>query len=469
MPTGLTLCNREDSCGSLGLESPSLRLYRGTPIVIASNFARKTIVVIGNGMVGHRFCERLVEFDTAHQFRIVTFCEEPRAAYDRVGLTSFFAHRDAEQLMLARKEWYLEHGVELHIGDRACELNRETKTVRSQKGVQIDYDICVMATGSYPFVPSIPGIQNRGVFVYRTIEDLNHIIEYSQHAKQCAVIGGGLLGLEAAKAAYDLGLETHVVVLGPRVLARQLDDKASKTLVSKIETLGIHVLLDADTTEVLGNGQVEGLRFKDNSELAVDMVVVSAGIVPRDDLAKASGLNVGPRGGVVVDDHLRTSDPDIFAIGEVALHRSMVYGLVAPGYEMAEIVAANLFDGAQRRVSDRIPVYALYVDPPLGRVGLSEAEARAKGHHVRIGVRPMTRVGRAVEKGETRGFMKVVVDRDSDAILGAAIFGVGGDEAIHGVVEAMAAGVTATAYARVMAIHPTVSELVPTVFGDLSP
>jgi NAD(P)H-dependent nitrite reductase large subunit/NAD(P)H-dependent nitrite reductase small subunit len=310
--------------------------------VIAANFARKTIVVIGNGMVGHRFCERLVEFDTAHQFRVVTFCEEPRAAYDRVGLTSFFAHRDAEQLMLARKEWYLEHGVELHIGDRACELNRETKTVRSQKGVQIDYDICVMATGSYPFVPSIPGIQNRGVFVYRTIEDLNHIIEYSQQAKRCAVIGGGLLGLEAAKAAYDLGLETHVVVLGPRVLARQLDDKASKTLVSKIETLGIHVHLDADTTEVLGNGQVEGLQFKDSSKLAVDMVVVSAGIVPRDDLAKASGLKVGPRGGVVVDDQLRTSDPDIFAIGEVALHRSMVYGLVAPGYEMAEIVAANL-------------------------------------------------------------------------------------------------------------------------------
>lgn len=310
--------------------------------MIASNFARKTIVVIGNGMVGHRFCERLVEYDTLGQYRIVTFCEEPRAAYDRVGLTSFFAHRDAEQLMLARKEWYAEHGIELHIGDRACEMDCANKKVRSQKGVVIDYDVCIMATGSYPFVPSIPGIQNRGVFVYRTIEDLNHIIEYSKQAKRCAVIGGGLLGLEAAKAAFDLGMETHVVVLGPRVLARQLDDKASQTLVSKIETLGIHVHLDADTTEVLGNGHVEGLRFKQGADLQADMVVVSAGIVPRDDLAKASGLAIGPRGGVAVNDQLQTSDPHVFAIGEVALHRSMVYGLVAPGYEMAEIVAANL-------------------------------------------------------------------------------------------------------------------------------
>ena len=308
----------------------------------SSTSERKTVVVIGNGMVGHRFCERLIEFDTAGEFRIVTFCEEPRAAYDRVGLTSFFAHRDAEKLMLARKEWYREHGIELHIGDRACELNRTAKTVRSDKGVEIAYDACVLATGSYPFVPPVPGIKNLGVFVYRTIEDLNQIIEYSKRSQRCAVIGGGLLGLEAAKAAYDLGLETHVVVLGPRVLSRQLDDKASATLISKIESLGIRMHLNSDTSEVMGDGRVEGLRFKDNSELKVDMVVVSAGIVPRDELARKSGLEIGRRGGVAINDRLQTSDPDVFAIGEVALHRSMVYGLVAPGYEMAEILAANL-------------------------------------------------------------------------------------------------------------------------------
>ena len=170
---------------------------------MTSSTTRRTIVVIGNGMVGLRFCENLVAFDETKQFRIVTFCEEPRAAYDRVGLTSFFAHRDAEKLMLARMEWYEQVGIELHIGDRACTIDRENRIVQSSKGVEIAYDKVIMATGSYPFVPPIPGIQKQGVFVYRTIEDLQHIIDYSKKSKRCAVIGGGLLGLEAAKAHHQ--------------------------------------------------------------------------------------------------------------------------------------------------------------------------------------------------------------------------------------------------------------------------
>ena len=191
---------------------------------------QQTIVVIGNGMVGLRFCENLVAFDERKRFRIVTFCEESRAAYDRVGLTNFFAHRDAEKLMLARMEWYEQVGVELHVGDRAEEIDRENKIVRSSRGVEIHYDKIVMATGSYPFVPPIPGIKKQGVFVYRTIEDLEHIIEYSKRSRRCAVIGGGLLGLEAAKAAYDLGLETHVVEFAPRLMPRQIDDVQSQLI-----------------------------------------------------------------------------------------------------------------------------------------------------------------------------------------------------------------------------------------------
>ncbi len=328
---------------------------------------RKTIVVIGNGMVGHRFCEKLIEYDVSGEFRLVTFCEEPRAAYDRVGLTTFFAHRDAQKLMLARKEWYLEHGIELHIGDRACEIDRERKLVRSDKGVEIEYDFIVMATGSYPFVPQVPGIKSQGVFVYRTIEDLEHMIAYSERLKSeaarravedaegtsapilvqapvAAVIGGGLLGLEAAKAAFDLGMETHVIEFAPRLMPRQIDDKGSKVLVSKIEALGVKVHLNTGTKEVLGNGKVEGLKFNDDTEMPVDMIVVSAGIRPRDDLAKASGLEIGARGGITVNDLLQTSDPDIYAIGECALHGSMIYGLVAPGYDMADIVARNFAD-----------------------------------------------------------------------------------------------------------------------------
>ncbi|MGH7140200.1 MAG: FAD-dependent oxidoreductase, partial [Pirellulales bacterium] len=199
-----------------------------------------------------------------------------------------------------------------------------------------------MATGSYPFVPQVPGIKHLGVFVYRTIDDLERIIAYGEKAKRAAVIGGGLLGLEAAKATYDLGLETHVVEFAPRLMPRQLDEVGSKLLVEKIERLGVRVHLNKSTKEVVGTGAVEGLIFNDGARLDVEMIVVSAGIRPRDELARDCGLNVGERGGIVVDDELRTSDPQVLAIGEVAAHRGMVYGLVAPGYEMAETVAANL-------------------------------------------------------------------------------------------------------------------------------
>lgn len=315
-----------------------------------SSADKQTIVVIGNGMVGLRFCENLIAFDEARKYRIVTFCEESRAAYDRVGLTSFFAHRDAEKLMLARMDWYEQVGIELHIGDRACTIDRKSRTVTSTKGVKIAYDKVIMATGSYPFVPPIPGIKKQGVFVYRTIEDLQHIIDYSKKSKRCAVIGGGLLGLEAAKAAYDLGLETHVIEFASRLMPRQIDDDGSNILVSKIQQLGVTVHLNKGTKEVFGENKVERMQFNDDSELECEMIIVSAGIRPRDDLAKESGLEVGERGGILVNDRLQTSDPDIFAIGECALHGGMIYGLIAPGWDMAEIVAAN-FCGDDRTFS----------------------------------------------------------------------------------------------------------------------
>lgn len=309
---------------------------------------KKTIVVIGNGMVGHRFCEKLVELDESKQYRIVTFCEEPRAAYDRVGLTSFFAHRDAKKLMLARIEWYEEQGIQLYIGDRATKIDREQQIVTSDRGREVAYDHVIMATGSFPFVPPVEGIEQRGVFVYRTIEDLESIINYSKSAKRCAVIGGGLLGLEAAKAAYDLGLETHVVEFAPRLMPRQIDNAGSEILVQKIESLGVQVHLNKATKKVLGDGAVTGMQFADDDELDVDMIIVSAGIRPRDDLARDCGLEVGERGGIRVNTKLQTSDHDIFAIGECALHDGMIYGLIAPGWEMAEIVASRLCGGDRR-------------------------------------------------------------------------------------------------------------------------
>ena len=310
--------------------------------------SRKSVVVIGNGPVGHRFCERLVEFDAERRHRIVTFCEEPRPAYDRVRLTDYFGHRDASRLAVAKADWYRSAGIDIRIGDRATRIDRDAKIVLSQSGSAVPYDRVVLATGSRPFVPPIPGVDKRGVFVYRTIEDLEGIIDYARSSSRCAVIGGGLLGLEAAKAAHDLGLETHVVEFASRLMPRQIDAAGSQLLVRRIEDLGVRVHLGKSTRKVLGNGRVNGMAFADGGGLDVDMIIVSAGIRPRDDLARECGLSVGLRGGVNVGDTLQTSDPDIFAVGEVALHGGMVYGLIAPGLEMAEVAAAVLC-GHERR------------------------------------------------------------------------------------------------------------------------
>ena len=311
-------------------------------MIASTSTPKKTVVVVGNGMVGHRFCERLVELDAVGAYRIVTFCEEPRAAYDRVQLSKYFTTRDPDSLRIADPDWYREQGIELHIGDRAIEIDRGRRIVRSSRGREIQYDILVLATGSVPFVPSIPGIDLPGVFVYRTIEDLEQTIAYAEGKVSAAVIGGGLLGLEAAKAVLDLGLKAHVVEFASRLMPRQLDDRGSQVLIGHIERLGATVHLNKATDAVAGGEGVTGLTFTDGSSLPVDMVVVSAGIRPRDELAKACGLDVGPRGGVVVNDQLQCSDEHIYAIGEVALHRGMIYGLVAPGYDMADVLASTL-------------------------------------------------------------------------------------------------------------------------------
>ncbi len=303
---------------------------------------RRTVVVVGHGMVGHRFCESLVAADTQREWRVVSFCEEPRAAYDRVGLTQFFAHRDAKKLLIANLDWYREQGIELHVGDRAAAIDRKKRIVRSDRGLAIPFDKVVIATGSYPFVPSVPGVYLNGVFLYRTIEDLERIIAYSSGAKRAVVIGGGLLGLEAARAILDLGLETHVVEFAPRLMPRQLDDAGARLLRGRIEALGVKVHLGASTKAILGQRDVRGVEFENGERIDAELVIVSAGIRPRDELASECGLTVGPRGGIVVNDRLESSDPDIYAVGEVAAHRSIVYGLVAPGYEMAEVVAGNL-------------------------------------------------------------------------------------------------------------------------------
>ena len=293
-------------------------------------------------MVGHQFCEKMVAFDTNGDYSITVLGEEPRAAYDRVHLSAYFSGTTAEELSLVEPGWYESNGIELVTGTRATLIDKQRKTVETDQGDRLAYDTLVLATGSAPFVPPVPGIDKDGVFVYRTIEDLEAIAEYAQGVDRAAVIGGGLLGLEAAKALVDMELDTTVVEYNSRLMPRQLNQSGSEILVEKIESLGVQVLLDHTTKKVLGNGSVTGLKFTTESELNAGMIVVSAGIRPRDELAKACGIKVGKRGGVIVNDALETSEPDVFAIGEVALHEGMIYGLVAPGYEMAENLAHAL-------------------------------------------------------------------------------------------------------------------------------
>jgi nitrite reductase (NADH) large subunit len=302
--------------------------------------SREALVVVGNGMVGHRFCERLVEY--GHRFEVAVLGEEPRPAYDRVHLTDYFKERNAERLAIGSLAWYAERGIALRTATQVVDIDRATRRALLVSGEGIAYDQLVLATGSAPFVPPLVGGDKKGVFVYRTIEDLEAIVDCATHARKAAVIGGGLLGLEAARAVKELGLETHVIEVATRLMPRQLDMAASTLLEESIRDLGVTVHVDRRISRFVGDDSVTGIELSDGTTVAVDLVIISAGIRPRDELARKSGLEVGPRGGIVVADDLSTSDPRIFAIGEVALHQGMIYGLVGPGYEMADALAKSL-------------------------------------------------------------------------------------------------------------------------------
>jgi nitrite reductase (NADH) large subunit len=298
------------------------------------------VIVVGNGMVGYKFCEKLRQ--RSEKVEIIVYGEEPRPAYDRVHLSEFFSGCTADELLMAPASWYAENQVTLHVGELVTDIDRRERKIKTHTGKCDHYDYLVLATGSRPFVPPIPGVEREGVFVYRTLEDLHQIKAYGQKIKCGAVMGGGLLGLEAAKALRDLGLETHVIEAAPRLMPRQIDEAGSAVLAHKLSQLGIRIHTGKNTQQIDGNGKLEAMSFADGSTLAVEMLIISAGIRPRDELAKEAALAVHPRGGIQVNDHLRTTEDNIFAIGEAVCHQNMVYGLVAPGYEMADIVAAQI-------------------------------------------------------------------------------------------------------------------------------
>jgi len=306
--------------------------------------SRRTIVVAGHGMVGHKLVDLLVARGALERHRIVVIGEEPRPAYDRVHLSAFFDGAGAADLSLVPDGFFSQPGLALVTGTRITEIDRERRVVTTDDGREHTYDELVLATGSYPFVPPIDGRDAEGCFVYRTIDDLEAIAEFAAGCRRGAVVGGGLLGLEAASALRTLGLDTAVVEFATRLMPVQVDELGGEVLRRHVEDLGVEVHTDFATSSIErgDRGQVLALVADGGRRVEADLVVFSAGIRPRDELARSCGLAVADRGGVVVDDACRTEDPHIWAIGECAHVAGRTWGLVGPGYQMARVVADRL-------------------------------------------------------------------------------------------------------------------------------
>ncbi len=378
-------------------------------------FKKEKIVVVGNGMVGHHFIDQLLS-NHSDDYQVITFSEESRLAYDRVMLTSYFTGNTADDLALATPQAYDEQGVEYYVDTQVVGINREKKTLTTSTDQTISYDKLVLATGSYPFVPPVPGKDQENIHVYRTLGDLDAIAESAKSSSVGVVIGGGLLGLEAANAIKQLGLQTHVVEFAPRLMAVQLDQDGGDLLRNKIEDLGVCVHTQKNTTEIITGEKCRyRMNFADGSFLETDTIVFSAGIRPQDTLARASGLNIGERGGIVINDQCLTSDESIYAIGECALWDNKIFGLIAPGYTMAKSAVSHLTSGG---LNAKVKTFSgADMSTKLKLLGV-DVGSIGDAHANSTGAQSYSFVD------STAGtYKKIVVSSDSKKLLGAVLVG----------------------------------------------
>ncbi|OLR90158.1 nitrite reductase large subunit NirB [Actinokineospora bangkokensis] len=383
----------------------------------------RTLVVIGNGMVGHRVVQALRDRDTAGGWRVVVLAEEARPAYDRVALTSYVDGWDPLSLQLDGAEFTGDAAVELVLGDAVTAVDRAGRTVTTAAGRTVAYDALVLATGSAPFVPPVPGRDLPGCHVYRTIDDLDAIRADVERARvgrgrgAAMVVGGGLLGLEAAKALRDMGVSPHVVELAPRLMPLQVDEGGGALLKRLVEGLDVTVHAGTSTAAIEPDRGRLLAKLANGTELDLDLVVFSAGIRPRDQLARDCGLAVGERGGVVVDEGCRTSDPHVYAVGECASLDGRVYGLVAPGYSMAEVVADRLLGGSATFPGADLSTKLKLMGVDVASFG--DAHATTEG------------ALEVVVNDAVRGtYKKLVVSDDAKTLLGGVLVGDAADYAL---------------------------------------
>ncbi|WP_312944514.1 nitrite reductase large subunit NirB [Stutzerimonas kunmingensis] len=369
------------------------------------------LVIVGNGMVGHHCIEQLIERGALTRYELHVFGEERQRAYDRVHLSEYFGGRDAESLAMCDADYYSSHGVYTHLGVQVLGIDRERKEVVTSAGRQ-PYDQLILATGSYPFVPPITGAEGSARLVYRTLDDLDAIRAAASGAKRGVVVGGGLLGLEAANALKSLGLEAHVVEFAPRLMPVQLDGEGGAALKARIEALGVGVHLSRATQEIVaGENYAWRMNFTDGEFLETDLIVFSAGIRPQDALGRVAELEIAPRGGIVIDSECRTSDPAIFAIGECASWNGAVFGLVAPGYSMARSVAAQLAEEPNE------PFYGADMSTKLKLLGV-DVGSIGDAH----GATPGSRSYRFIDEASA-SYRRLVVSADGKTVLGAVLVG----------------------------------------------
>ncbi|WP_394781234.1 NAD(P)/FAD-dependent oxidoreductase [Undibacterium sp.] len=309
--------------------------------------ARPKLVVIGNGMAGMRTVEELLKL-APDLYDITVFGAEPHGNYNRILLSPVLAgDKGITDIMLHTHEWYARNGIRLHAGDPVVKIDRRRRIVHSASGVEVRYDRLLLATGSKPFIIPVPGHTLEGVIAFRDIQDVETMLEAARNHKHAVIIGGGLLGLEAANGLLRQGMAVTVVHVADSLMERQLDKPASTLLKKALEEKGLNFLLSADTAEILGLERVTAVRFKDGTEIPADLVVMTVGVRPNIELAKQAGLHC--ERAIIVDDTLQSYDPRIYAVGECVQHRQATFGLVAPIWDQAKVCGAHLAGAGHRR------------------------------------------------------------------------------------------------------------------------